>query len=167
MPAKRRWAQKGPALLAVPILALSVTVGAKAMDRDGLITIQSRYTPKETMQRLETAVKSKGMTAFAHIDHAAGAAEVGMALRPTDLLIFGSPKGGTSLMQSAQTIGIDLPLKALVWEDAKGRVWLSYNDPVWIAQRHAGAAGMQAAVQTMTGALNAIAAETTSAAPKK
>jgi uncharacterized protein (DUF302 family) len=84
------------------------------MDRDGLITIQSRYTPEETMQRLETAVKSKGMTLFAHIDHAAGAAEVGMTLRPTDLLIFGSPKGGTPLMQSAQTIGIDLPLKVLV-----------------------------------------------------
>jgi uncharacterized protein (DUF302 family) len=146
-------------------LALSATLGAKAMDGDGLITIQSRYTPKETMQRLETAVKSKGMTVFAHIDHAAGAAEVGMALRPTDLLIFGSPKGGTPLMQSAQTIGIDLPLKALVWEDAKGHVWLSYNDLAWIAQRHA--AGMQAAVQTMTGALNAIAAEATSAAPKK
>ena len=137
------------------------------MDRDGLITIQSRYTPKETMQRLETAVKSKGMTVFAHIDHAAGAAEVGMTLRPTDVLIFGSPKGGTPLMQSAQTIGIDLPLKALVWEDAEGHVWLSYNDPAWIAQRHAGAAGMQAAVRTMTGALNAIAAEATSAAPKK
>ena len=70
-------------------------------------------------------------------------------------------------MQSAQTIGIDLPLKALVWEDAKGHVWLSYNDPAWIAQRHAGAAGMQAAVRIMTGALNAIAAEATSAAPKK
>jgi uncharacterized protein (DUF302 family) len=107
------------------------------------------------------------MTVFAHIDHAAGAAEVGMALRPTDLLIFGSPKGGSPLMQSVQTIGIDLPLKALVWEDAKGDVWLSYNDTAWIAQRHAGAAGMQAAVQTMTGALNAIAAEATSAAPKK
>jgi hypothetical protein len=86
---------------------------------------------------------------------------------PDDLLIFGSPKGGTPLMQSAQTIGIDLPLRALVWEDAKGHVWLSYNDPAWVAQRHAGAAGMQAAVQTMTGALNAIAAEATSAAPKK
>jgi len=137
------------------------------MDRDGLITIQSQYTPKDTMQRLEAVVKAKGMTVFAHIDHAAGAAEVGKALRPTDLLIFGSPKGGTPLMQSAQTIGIDLPLKALVWEDAKGHVWLSYNDPAWIAQRHAGAAGMQAAVRTMTGALNAIAAEVTSAAPKK
>ena len=137
------------------------------MDKDGLITIQSRYTPKETMQRLETAVKSKGMTVFAHIDHAAAAAAVGMALRPTDLLIFGSPKGGTPLMQSTQTIGIDLPLKALVWEDGEGQVWLSYNDPTWIAERHAKGAGTQAVVQAMTGALKAIAAEVTSAEPSK
>src|SRR5258705_10140439 len=107
------------------------------MDRDGLTTIQSRYPPKEPMQRLETAVKSKGMTVFAHIDHAAGAAEVGMTLRPTDLLIFGSPEGGTPLMQSAQTIGIDLPLKALVWEDAKGHVWLvSQNKPQIVNLAH-------------------------------
>jgi len=119
------------------------------------------------MQRLETAVKSKGMTVFAHIDHAAGAAEVGMTLRPTDLLIFGSPKGGTPLMQSAQTIGIDLPLKALVWEDAEGHVWLSYNDPAWVARRHVGAAGMEAAVRTMTSALKAIATEAASASPMK
>ena len=137
------------------------------MDKDGLITIQSRYTPKETMQRLETAVKSKGMTVFAHIDHAAAAAAVGMALRPTDLLIFGSPKGGTPLMQSVQTIGIDLPLKALVWEDGEGHVWLSYNDPAWIAERHAKAAGTQAGVQAMAGALKAVAAEVTSAEPSK
>jgi hypothetical protein len=111
MPQNDDGRKRGPALFGplrtagiVLALALSVTVGAKAMDRDGLITIQSRYTPKETMQRLETAVKSKGMTVFAHIDHAAGAAEVGMTLRPTDLLIFGSPKGGTPLMQSAQTM---------------------------------------------------------------
>jgi uncharacterized protein (DUF302 family) len=86
-----------------------------------------------------------------------------MTLRPTDLLIFGSPKGGTPLMQSAQTIGIDLPLKALVWEDAEGHVWLSYNDPAWAVQRHGGAAGIEAAVRTMTGALKAIATEATSA----
>jgi uncharacterized protein (DUF302 family) len=151
----------------IAALALSATLGAKAMDGDGLITIQSRYAAKETMRRLETAVKSKGMTVFAHIDHAAGASEVGMTLRPTDLLIFGSPKGGTPLMQSAQTIAIDLPLKALVWEDAEGRAWLSYNDPAWVVQRHGGAAGMEAAVQTMTGALKAIATEATSASPKK
>jgi len=81
-------------------------------------------------------------------------------------LIFGSPKGGTPLMQSAQTIGIDLPLKALVWEDAEGHVWLSYNDPAWVVQPHRGAAGMEAAVQTMTGALKAIATEAASASPK-
>ena len=137
------------------------------MDRHGLVTIQSRYTLKETTQRLETTVKSKGMTVFAHIDHAAGAAEAGMTLRPTDLLIFGSPKGGTPLMQSAQTIGIDLPLKALVWEDAEGHVWLSYNDPAWVVQRHGGAAGMEAAIQTTRGALKAIATEATSDSPKK
>lgn len=111
------------------------------------------------MQRLETAVKSKGMTVFADIDHAAAAAEVGMTLRPTDLLIFGSPKGGTPLMQSAQSIGIDLPLKALVWEDAEGHVSLSYNDPAWVARRHLEVAGMEAAVRTMTSALEAIATE--------
>ena len=85
------------------------------MDKDGLITIQSRYTPKETMQRLETAVKSKGMTVFARIDHAAGAKAVGLDLRPTELLIFGGAKAGTPLMQSFQTIGIDL-----------GDVWSHY-----------------------------------------
>src|SRR5260370_15390538 len=122
------------------------------MDRDGLITIQSRYTPKETMQRLETAVKSKGMTVFAHIDHAAGAAEVGMTLRPTDLLIFGSPKGGTPLMQSAQPVGIDLPLQALVWEDAEGHVWLSYNDPAWVVHPHGGAPAIEPPVHTITAA---------------
>jgi uncharacterized protein (DUF302 family) len=137
------------------------------MDGHGLVTIQSRYTLKETTQRLETTVKSKGMTVFAHIDHAAGAAEAGMTLRPTDLLIFGSPKGGTPLMQSAQTIGIDLPLKALVWEDAEGHVWLSYNDPAWVVRRHGGAAGVEAAVQAMTGALKAIATKATSGSPKK
>lgn len=85
------------------------------MAADGLVTIRSEHNPQETMRRLEAAVKAKGMSVFCHIDHAAGAAEVGLALRPTDLLIFGSPKGGTPLMQSVQTIGIDLPLKALVW----------------------------------------------------
>ena len=127
------------------------------MDRDGLITIQSQYTPKDTMQRLEAGVKAKGMTVFAHIDHAAGAAEVGMALRPTDLLIFGSPKGGTPLMQSAQTIGIDLPLKALVWQDAAGVTWLSYNDPTWLAKRHGLSAATKAAVRGMAGALDGLA----------
>jgi uncharacterized protein (DUF302 family) len=106
------------------------------MAADGLITMRSSHGPKDTMNRLEAQVKAKGMTVFARIDHAAGAAEVGLPLRPTELLIFGNAKGGTPLMQSAQTMGIDLPLKALVWQDQSGSTWLSYNDPGWLAKRH-------------------------------
>src|SRR5215510_9559548 len=103
---------------------------------DGLTTIPSKHDPKETMDRLEADVRSKGLTVFARIDHAAGAAEVGLPLRPTELLIFGNAKGGTPLMQAGQAAGIDLPLKVLVWQDADGKVWLSYNEPSWIAQHH-------------------------------
>ena len=131
------------------------------MDRDGLITIQSQYTPKDTMQRLETAVRSKGMTVFAHIDHAAGAAAVGLPLRPTDLLIFGNAKGGTPLMQSLQTIGIDLPLKALVWRDASGATWLSYNDPAWLAHRHGMGEEAKPVLNALAAALNALATKAT------
>ena len=88
------------------------------------------------MERLETEIQAKGMKVFARIDHAAGAAEVGLTLRPTELIIFGNARGGTPLMQSVQTVGIDLPLKALVWEDTAGKTWLSYNEPSWIARRH-------------------------------
>src|SRR6201993_466014 len=90
------------------------------MAADGLITIRSRYGPVETMNRLEAEVKGKGLTEFAHIDHAAGATAAGLGLNPTDLLIFGNAKGGTPLLQAVQTIGIDLPLKILVWQDAGG-----------------------------------------------
>src|SRR6266852_2309962 len=99
------------------------------MTIEGLTTVPSRFGPKETPDRLETEIKAKGMTVFERIDHAAGAAQIGMALGPTELLIFGSAKTGTPLMQTVQTIGIDLPLKALAWEDSAGAVWLSYNDP--------------------------------------
>ncbi len=102
----------------------------------GLVSIASTFGPKETAERLEAAIKSKGLTVFARVDHAAGAVAVGMALRPTEVLIFGNAKGGTPLMQAQQSIGIDLPLKALVWQDAAGKTWLSYNDPAWLAQRH-------------------------------
>ena len=88
------------------------------------------------MDRLEAEVRAKGMTVFARIDHAAGAAEAGLKLRPTELIIFGNARGGTPLMQASQTAGIDLPLKALVWQDAAGKTWLSYNEPGWIVQRH-------------------------------
>src|SRR5260221_4963776 len=88
------------------------------------------------MNRLEAGVKAKGMTVFARIDHAAGASAVGLSLRPTEVLVFGNAKAGTPLMQSVQTIGLDLPLKALVWQDISGKTWLSYNDPASLAKLH-------------------------------
>jgi uncharacterized protein (DUF302 family) len=109
------------------------------------------------MNRLEAEVKAKGMTVFARIDHAAGAAAVGLSLRPTELLIFGNAKGGTPLMQSMQTIGIDLPLKALVWQDASRNTWLSYNDPSWLAKRHGLGPEIEAAVAAMAAVLAAVA----------
>jgi uncharacterized protein (DUF302 family) len=98
------------------------------MAADGLTTIPSGLGPKETADRLEAEIEARGMTVFARIDHAAGAASVGLPLQPTELLIFGSAKAGTPLMQADQAIGIDLPLKALVHEDPAGKVWLSYNE---------------------------------------
>jgi uncharacterized protein (DUF302 family) len=115
------------------------------------------------MHRLEAEVRARGMTVFAHIDHAAGAAAAGLPLRPTDLLIFGNAKGGTPLMQALQTIGIDLPLKALVWQDAAGITWLSYNDPHWTAQRHGLDDASKATIEAMSGALKAIAGKATTA----
>jgi uncharacterized protein (DUF302 family) len=136
--------------------------GVQVMAADGLTTIRSSHGPKDTMNKLEAEVKAKGMTVFARIDHAAGAAAVGLTLRPTELLIFGNAKGGTPLMQSNQTIGIDLPLKVLVWEDASGATWLSYNDPSWLAKRHGLGREVEAAVSAMAAALNAV---TKTAAP--
>ncbi len=131
------------------------------MAAEGLVTIRSSYGPDETMNRFETEVRARGMTVFAHIDHAAGAAAVGMSLRPTDLLIFGNANAGTPLMQSAQTIGIDLPLKALVWQDAAGMTWLTYNDPGWLAKRHGEGPEVEAAINAMASALNAVATKAT------
>jgi uncharacterized protein (DUF302 family) len=130
------------------------------MAADGLITLASEFAPKATADRLAAAVEARSMTLFARIDHAAGAAAAGLPLRPTELLIFGSPRGGTPLMQADQTIGIDLPLKALIYEDEAGKTWLAYNDPHWLARRH-GLAATAAAVDAMATALAALAAETT------
>jgi uncharacterized protein (DUF302 family) len=127
------------------------------MAADGLTTLRSSYGPKDTMTRLEAEVKARGMTVFARIDHAAGAAGAGLSLRPTELLIFGNAKAGTPLMQTVQTTGIDLPLKALVWEDASGATWLSYNDPAWLAQRHGVAGETETVIGMMSKALDAVA----------
>src|SRR6202048_980379 len=146
------------------LTAAMALCGVQAMAVDGLITLPGSHGPKETMNRFEAEVKAKGMTVFARIDHAAGAAAAGMSLRPTELLIFGNAKGGTPLMQSTQTIGIDLPLKALVWQDASGNTWLSYNDPSWLAKRHGLGHKVQATANGLAAALSALA-RTATAAP--
>lgn len=127
---------------------------------EGLTTIQSHFEPEETMNWLEAEIKARGMSVFARINHAALAAEAGLTLHPTEVIVFGNPRGGTPLMQVNQTIGIDLPLKALVWQDASGKTWLSYNEPSWLAKRH-GVAGTEQAVAMMSKALGDIAAKGT------
>lgn len=121
-------------LTTVVVVLLSIASIASAAD--GLIIIKSPHGAKATMDKLEMIVKEKGLNVFARIDHAAGAAKVGKTLRPTELLIFGNPQGGTPFMECAQSVGIDLPLKALVWEDSSSQVWLGFNDPVYLAKRH-------------------------------
>ena len=123
---------------------------------NGLTSIRSRFGPKETMDRLEAEIRAQGMTVFARIDHAAGAAEVELTLAPTELIIFGNARGGTPLMQSVQTVGIDLPLKVLVWEDASGTTWFSYNEPSWIARRHGVDANAESIVNHMAATLSAM-----------
>jgi len=129
------------------------------MTPPGLVTRLSQLGPKDTMDRLAAAVAARGMSVLARIDHAAAAAKVGLELRATEVLIFGNPRGGTPLMQAAQTMGIDLPLRALVWQDAAGATWLGYNDPCWLAERHG--ADVPASLEAMSGALAAVAAEAT------
>jgi uncharacterized protein (DUF302 family) len=108
----------------------------QAVAADGLISVASRFSPQETSERLVREIGAAGMTLFARVDHAAGGASIGLPLRPTELLIFGNPRGGTPLMQARQTLGIDLPLRALVYQDAAGIVWVAYDDPDWLAKRH-------------------------------
>ncbi|MGO9360458.1 MAG: DUF302 domain-containing protein [Xanthobacteraceae bacterium] len=133
------------------------------MAADGLTTLRSSFGPNETMDRFAAEVGARGMAVFARIDHAAGAAVVGLSLPPTEVLIFGNAKAGTPLMQAVPTIAIDLPLKALVWQDAKGATWLSYNDPRWLATRHGLGHGLEATVGAMTAALAAMAKAATTA----
>jgi uncharacterized protein (DUF302 family) len=105
------------------------------MDR-GMIDVPSPYSVPETLTRLESILKERGVTVFARVDHSGEAERVGLQMRPTQLLIFGSPKGGTPVMVAAPSVAIDLPLKALAWQDERGRVWLSYNAPEYLQQRH-------------------------------
>jgi uncharacterized protein (DUF302 family) len=129
------------------------------MDDDGLITVQSAHPVGETIDRLAAAATSAGMRVFARIDHAAAAAEAGMELRPTEVVILGNPRGGTPLMQDGQTAGIDLPLKALAFQDEDGRVWLTTNDTRWLARRHGLGEASRPAVEAIAAGLERIAAE--------
>jgi uncharacterized protein (DUF302 family) len=129
------------------------------MQATGLVTIQSHVSVSETIDRIVAGATTRGLIVFARIDHADGAAKAGMQLRPTELLIFGHPRGGTPLMQDRQTAGIDLPIKALAWEDAEGKVWLTYNDARWLMERHGLGSQSVDAVDAITAGLSLLAAE--------
>jgi uncharacterized protein (DUF302 family) len=133
----------------------------KHVRSNGLITVASRFSVGETLDRLTAALTSVGLLVFARINHASNAAEVGLELRPTELLIFGHPKGGTPLMQDKQTAGIDLPVKALAWEDEKGAVWLTYNEAAWLATRHELGTGSSDAIKAIEAGLATLASSIT------
>jgi uncharacterized protein (DUF302 family) len=107
-----------------------------SLPENGMVHLGSPYSVPETLKRLESLLQSRGLTVFAYIDHSGEAEKVGMKMHPTQLIIFGSPKGGTPVMLASPTLAIDLPLKALVWEDAGGKVWLTYNSADYLKQRH-------------------------------
>ncbi len=117
-------------------LALSCFMLLPALAAEGVVSVKSAHSVTDTADKLEMVLKDKGMTVFTRIDHAAGAAKVGAEMRATQLVVFGNPKVGTPLMQCNQSTGLDLPQKALIWEDAEGQVWLSYNDPAYLGARH-------------------------------
>ena len=146
-------------ILLTVILSLSLSVNAFAAD--GVIDVPSAHSVSATADRLEKILKKKGMTVFARIDHQAGAMKAGKELRPTELMIFGNPKVGTPLMQCSQSIASDLPQKALIWEDANGKVWLSYNDPQHLAARH-NTQGCDKVLKKVAGALAKFSGKATS-----
>jgi len=131
------------------------------MTVDGLIIFASGHEPSETLRRAVAEITARGMTVLARIDHAAAAVSAGLELGPTEVVIFGNAKAGTPLMRSARTIGIDLPLRLLVWRDDAGRTFLAYNDPHWLAARHGPLEGTDGVLDAMTKALRAIAESAT------
>jgi uncharacterized protein (DUF302 family) len=145
------------AALCVAALVFASPVNAA----DGLIAVKSPRGVDESMNRLEALVRQRGLNVFARIDHAAGASRIGASLRPAQLLIFGNPQGGTPFMQCAQEVGIDLPLKALVWEDAAAQVWIGYNDPGYLARRHGvpGCPAVDGLRKALAGLVDAVVAE--------
>jgi uncharacterized protein (DUF302 family) len=141
------------AVLSLLLVGFATTASVAIAGDDGLISKKSNYSVKETLDRLEGVLKKKGITIALRWSHSDNGNKVGIPLRPTELLIFGNPKLGTNFFTSKQTAGIDLPMKALAWEDEKGQVWLTYNDPSYIAKRH-GINDRDKVKNKMTGALD-------------
>ncbi len=142
-------------------IALSCLLCLPAVAAEGVVDVKSAHSVADTADKLVAALEAKGMKVFARVDHAAGAASIGTEIRPTQLVLFGNPKVGTPLMQCNQTVGIDLPQKALIWEDAEGQVWLSYNDPAYLGTRH-GLGECEAVLGKVSKALANFAAAATS-----
>lgn len=140
------------------VLALFSLISLHGYAADGLVALKSPHGVKDTIDRLESAAKARGLNVFLRVDHAAGAKKIGKDLRSTELLVFGNPQGGTPMMECAQSAGIDLPLKALAWQDAAGQVWLGYNDPKFLAARH-GAGDCGPVVANLAKALAGLAQE--------
>lgn len=134
-------------------LAVVLVASPEARAGEGLVVKESAHSVSATLDRLTKVLESKGITIFTRIDHAAGAKKIGAALKPTELLIFGNPKLGTPLMQAERKIGLDLPLKALAWEDEAGKVWLAYTAPNTLKARH-NVSGRDKVFKKMTGALD-------------
>ena len=154
---RRSWSKLLLILAATPLLLTTLSQpGVTAQESNGLVSVDSPYSVEETVNRLQTVMGERGLTVMTTINHAANAENVGMELRPTQLIIFGNPKLGTQLMQSSQTVAIDLPQKFLVWEDADGQVHMTYNDPQYLAQRH-GITDRDDVLTTISNALNGLA----------
>ena len=145
-------------VLILVVFLSGAVLAARAAD-NGLITKASKYSVEVTMDRFEAAAKKRGFTIVARVNHGQAAAKAGLKLRPSQLLIFGDPKGGTPIMAASPTAAIDLPLKALAWEDASGRVWLSYNSPTWLKARH----DIEGVDKSLAGMSKALAAMATTA----
>ncbi len=128
------------------LLVFALAISTTAQADSGLINLRSSHDVKNTADKLVKALQNKGLSVFARIDHSAGAKKAGLSLPPTQLVIFGNPKVGTPLMKCARSSGIDLPQKALIWEDNAGQTWFSYNDPAYLSQRH----GLQSCAKVIT-----------------
>jgi uncharacterized protein (DUF302 family) len=148
------------AFLSPLIFILWFLSGSAVAAENGLVSLKSAHSVAATIDKLEAILKEKGMNVFARINHSEGAPKAGMELHPTELLIFGNPKDGTPLMLCSQTVAIDLPQKALAWQDESGQVWLSYNDPEYLNQRH-GLGECGEVLKKVSGALNNFATAAT------